>query len=66
MKVNLEQRRCPDCFKAPELETIRDQVWLSCKEHGHLAAGGMVHEAIAHWNEYIAFVEKTRKSQKTQ
>lgn len=62
MENNLEQRRCPECHGAPDVETVRDQIWISCKQHGHLAMGDMVHEAIANWNHYIAFVEKAKES----
>lgn len=64
MENDLEQKRCPQCRKPPEVETIRDQVWLSCKEHGHVAMGGMVHEAISNWNHYITFVEMRKESKK--
>lgn len=51
-------KRCPTCHHIPLVEVEElDYAVISCDEHGHIAQGHDVEQAVKHWNHYIEFVE---------
>jgi len=52
-----QESLCPTCHKAPTLTTDEHDAWLvECAEHGHMAKGDTLEEAIHHWNLYVAHI----------
>jgi uncharacterized radical SAM superfamily Fe-S cluster-containing enzyme len=50
---------CPQCRRFPAITTeAPNTIILRCEEHGHIAQGLSLDQAIAHWNRYIEFIRK--------
>lgn len=54
--------RCPICHLVPmvRLEPSAydgtEKVFLRCEQHGHVASGANLDEAVKHWNIYLEFI----------
>lgn len=54
-------QRCPECHKVPDPQIVGENTWkLECEQHGHLAYGSSLEQAVEHWNKYVDFFQKER------
>jgi hypothetical protein len=46
--------RCPQCHSVPCMVFEEGQIILTCHEHGHMAMGSSMDQAVYNWNLYIS------------